>query len=168
MNQEELRICGAISDTWSTWSSGQCSKEPDPDSNSDMSLCVWSVLLLTLQISAGEEQNCYRGPQASIQLADWISRAMRTCRLTEAEHCQVEQFQDIELTRLGGGDAGDGGDAGSWYITSGWSLTNPQFPRVAAYQGAFYYDELPGENGVRRGVYLYPDWSSCVSGKYHV
>ena len=136
-----------------------------------MSLCVWSVLLLTLQISTGEEEEkCYRGLEASVRLSDWISQSLRTCLLADGG-CQVEQFQDIELTRLGGGDAGDGGDggdAGSWYITSGWSLTNPQFPRVAAYQGAFYYEELPGENGVRRGVYLYPDWSSCVSGKSHV
>ena len=134
-----------------------------------MSLCVWSVwsnwsiwsvLLLTLQISVGEEeQKCYQGPEASVRLGDWISQSLHTCLMAEAENCHVEQFQDIELTRLGAGDGG------SWYITSGWSLTNPQFPRVAAYQGAFYYEELPRDNGGRRGVYLYPDWSSCVLGK---
>ena len=124
---------------------------------------VWSVLVVIIQITAGEEEEkCYRGPEASIQLAGWIYRALGTCRLAEGENCEVEQFHDIELTRL------EAGDGRSWYITSssGWSLTNKLFPRAEAYQGAFYYEELPGENGVRRGVYLYPDWSSCVSGTW--
>ena len=121
------------------------------------------ILLLTLHTSRGEdEKKCYGGTEASTQLQDWISRSLQNCRLAGGDNCQREPFQDIELTIL------EGGDGRSWFITSssGWSLKHRRFPRAPAYQGAFYYDELPGENGVRRGVYLYPDWSSCVSGRF--
>ena len=96
-----------------------------------------------------------------MKLSDWISGSLAACRLADGG-CEFEQFQDIELTRL------ECGEGRSWYITSspGWSLTNKRFPRAEAYQGAFYYEELGGETGVRRGVYLYPDWASCVSGTW--
>ena len=127
---------------------------------------VCCVLLVTLQLSRGEEEeeeeesNCYRGSQASTQLKDWITRSLQDCRLADGGNCQLEQFQDIQLARL------DGGDGRSWYLTTspGWSLKHRQFPRAPAFQGAFYYDEPAGERGGRRGVYLYPDWTSCVAG----
>ena len=130
-----------------------------------MSLCVWSVwcvVLVIVQISGGqEEEECYGGAEASTQLSHWISRALFACRLAEGG-CQVEQFQDIQLTRL------EAGDGRTWYITSspGWSRAHRLFPRVEAYQGAFYYEAAPGETGGVPGVYIYPDWSSCVSGTW--
>ena len=123
---------------------------------------VWGIFLLTGQSCRGEdEKRCYRGAEASTRLGDWISLSLQTCR--QAGDCLMEQFQDIELSRL------EGGDGRSWYITSssGWSLKHPRFPRAPAYQGAFYYEEPAGEvGGVRRGLYVYPDWSSCVSGRW--
>ena len=126
------------------------------------------MLLVIVQLSrgggggGGEEEKCYRGAELSVKLSHWISGSLALCRRADGGDCPVEQFYDIQLTRL------EGGDGRSWYITSspGWSLTNKRFPRAEAYQGAFYYESLPGETGVRRGVYLYPDWSSCVSGRF--
>ena len=128
--------------------------------------CVCSVswiFLLAVQISRGDEdeRKCYRGPEVSTKLSDWISLSLHSCRQA-GEKCPVEKFHDIDLTRL------EAGDGRTWYLSSssGWSLSNPVFPRAEAYQGAFYYEEAAGETGVRRGVYLYPDWASCVSGTW--
>ena len=110
---------------------------------------VWCLLVVRAQPGLGDSQKCYRGGEAARRVRDWISSSMMTCR-TDG-NCPVEKFHDIFLTRVG-----------SWYITSGWNVSSTALlrPRAEAYQGAFYY---PGDG---TGTYIYPDWASCVEGRW--
>ena len=122
---------------------------------------VRACCLLLLQVGVrSEDGRCYKGGEAARTIRDWISSSMESCRAGGA--CEVSQFHDILLTRLG-----------PWYITSGWNVTlESGRPRVEAYQGAFYYganggggDDADGEGSVE-GVYIYPDWTHCVQGRW--
>ena len=120
---------------------------------------VWLVLLITIQFSGGETERCYKGGEAGRRVRDWISSSMESCRT--GGDCEVSQYHDILLNRRG-----------SWYVTSGWNVTLASArPRVEAYQGAFYYwtggggGEGGGE-GDGEGVYIYPDWTHCVQGRW--
>ena len=113
---------------------------------------VCCVLLLT--VSRAEDERCYRGAEAAVKVKDWISSSMTDCRA--GGDCKVSQFHDILLTRLG-----------NWYVTSGWTVGLEIFkPRVEAYQGAFYYWSGDGGEGGGEGVYIYPDWTHCVQGRW--
>ena len=127
------------------------------------------VLVLNVQLTESGTKNCYRGGEASRKLKDWISSSMESCRAGGA--CEVSQHRDILLTRLG-----------PWYITSGWTVSSEiRKPRVEAYQGVFYYrasgdaggdaggggdGDGDGDGGSGEGIYIYPDWVSCVQGRW--
>ena len=65
-----------------------------------MFLRIWSVLLVSLHISRGEEgEKCFRGTEASNNLKDWIIRTLQSCRLADGGNCQREQFQAVVHSR---------------------------------------------------------------------
>ena len=83
---------------------------------------------------------------------EWLKMTLANCENKDIK-CELVKFYEAQLFRINNLNEEDGS---SWFIVSD------------AVQGAFYYESYNDdrEDGDVEGVYVYPDWSSCVSGTW--
>ena len=154
---------------------------------------VRACCLLLLQVGVrSEDGRCYKGGEAARTIRDWISSSMESCRA--GGDCEVSQHRDILLTRLGPwyvtsgwtvsseirkprveayqgvfyyGASADAGDAGDGEGGEGGSGDGGDGGRGDGGSGEGGDGEGgSGEGGSGEGVYIYPDWTHCVQGRW--
>ena len=81
---------------------------------------------------------------------DWIKLTLSSCENKDVA-CDLVNFYEAQLFRI---NSSSEGTTSAWFIVSD------------GVQGAFYYESYNEGNEDVEGVYVYPDWFSCVSGTW--
>ena len=104
-------------------------------------LSYYHLLVSALLQYVGGSRECFMGEEASWEIKKWILTELSEDDKTRVKFYETDMALVTSSTEV------------SWYIIGdGW-------------QGAFYYEEgNPGEE--RQGVYLYPDYYTCVLGTF--
>ena len=129
-----------------------------------MNQCTMNLLTQTTLFSVV----CLSIGDSSEKISDFVRQGIKNCKENPSS-CHNNQFFDTDVTQI----------SPSWFVFATGLLRElsdgsddtcrGSVSPVPGWQGAMYYGEeitaeeiYEGEH--REGLYIYPDWSSCVEG----
>ena len=111
---------------------------------------------------------CFSFGDSSEKISDFVRKGIQNCK-ENSSSCHNNQFFDTDITQI----------SPSWFVFATGLLRefkdgsedtcrDPESP-VPGWQGAMYYRKPISAEKIyelehREGLYIYPDWSSCVEG----
>ena len=108
---------------------------------------------------------CLSFGDPSKNISDFVRKGIQNCTENSSSSCHNNQFFDTDVTQI----------SPSWFVFAAgllWELESesedPEAP-VPGWQGAMHYRKPISADRIyelehREGLYIYPDWSSCVEG----
>ena len=133
------------------------------------------MMLFTITLTIFISVFCLSTENSSVKVSEFVTKAIKTCKENPGS-CHNNQFFDTDVTQI----------SPSWFmfatstplkkeiqdtwfekssVDTCWANVSP----VPGWQGAMYYREPISaeeiyEGDHKEGLYIYPDWSSCVEG----
>ena len=112
---------------------------------------------------------CFSLGDPSQKISDFVRKGIQHCKENSSGSCHNNQLFDTDVTQI----------SPSWFVFATGLLmeledrsedtySDPESP-VRGWQGAMYYKKPISAERIyelehREGLYIYPDWSSCVEG----
>ena len=115
---------------------------------------------------------CVTAGDLSVKLSEFVRKGIRKCQENPGS-CHNNQFFDTDVTQV----------SPSWFVfaastplknleeveESSEDSCSPTAPPAPGWQGAMYYRQPTTaeeiyEGDHMEGLYIYPDWASCVEG----
>ena len=98
---------------------------------------------------------CYNSEEAAARIQQWIQNSVVRCK---SEKCSLVQFYDTEMVLI----KNIVEPSNTFIMSRGVKSRHPP-----GWQGLLHYTKTWRQDAESEGVYVYPDWRSCVTGTWN-